>query len=318
MSLDEALKRFEALSRELSSAVEIEREAAARSAREAAEASAAASLAEAEASAEQRGFTAGREEGLVAGRRQGFNQGHQEGYDAGRKDGYDAGRKDGFEAGTQEGYEEGQAKGFDSGRAEGYRAGQEEGHAAAKQEVGATSDAADLATAERLADAMRAIDRARSLTEILDTLASCAGRETPRAAVLLVRGERLRGWRFIGFGPALDEGNGFEMPLTDGGIIAEAVRSERSIATDSSKTAGTAPKFAESPHGVELLAAPIAVGGQVVAVLYTDRGSADPPADRPPRFAWRPTLEMMASHAARTLEAVTAFRTAQSVTGRVN
>src|SRR5437667_6413962 len=36
---------------------------------------------------------------------------------------------------------------------------------------------ADLATSERLLEAIRAIDRARSLSEILDILVSCAGRE---------------------------------------------------------------------------------------------------------------------------------------------
>ena len=41
-----------------------------------------------------------------------------------------------------------------------------------------------------------------TLGELLDYLGQCAGREVPRAAVLVVRGERLQGWRFTGFGGA--------------------------------------------------------------------------------------------------------------------
>ena len=74
-----------------------------------------------------------------------------------------------------------------------------------------------------------------------------------------------------------------------------------------------APPFADAPTGCERLAIPIAIGGQVIAALYADRGSVDRDA-RPARFAWRSALEMLASHAARALEAVTAFRTAQLMT----
>ena len=143
MPFDDILKRsLDALASELSSAVQAERDAAARRAKDVADESVAAAITDAQAVAEQRGMMAGREEGLAEGRRQGFNQGRQEGYDAGKSDGYRIGKEEGFLAG----------KG-----------------------AGANADAADQATGERLADAMRAIDRSRSLSEILDTLASCAG-----------------------------------------------------------------------------------------------------------------------------------------------
>jgi hypothetical protein len=284
MPFEDILKRsLDTLARDLNSALQAERDETARRAKDVAEESMAVALSDAQAVAEQRGMTAGREEGLAEGRRQGFNQGRQEGYDVGKGDGYRIGKEEGFLAG----------KG-----------------------AGATADAADQATAERLADGLRAIDRARSLSEILDTLASCAGRETTRAAVLLVRDGQLRGWRFIGFGPAFDRGNPFEAPLGEGGIIEEAVRAAAAVSKDSS-TDGAAPRFVQVGPGCEMFAAPLLVGGEVVAALYADQHTAgkDP---RPARFAWRPALEMIARHAARCLEGITAIRTAQLLTGTVS
>jgi hypothetical protein len=281
MPFDDILKRsIDALTRDLASAVQAERDEASRRAKDVAEESAAAAIADAQAVAELRGMTAGREEGFAEGRRQGFNQGRQEGYEAGKSDGYRIGKGEGFLAG----------KG-----------------------AGATAHAADEATAQRLADAMRAIDGSRSLSEILDTLAGCAGRETTRAAVFLVRDGQLRGWRFIGFGPDFDRASAFEAPLKDGGVLEEAIRTEGMISTDSSAP-GSAPRFAEVGPDCEMFAASILVGGRVVAALYADQHAAGKEG-RDPRFAWRPGLEMMARHAGRCLEGITAIRAAQLRTG---
>src|SRR5262249_43596754 len=92
--------------------------------------------------------------------------------------------------------------------------------------------ALDLAASERLVDAIRVLDRAATLTEILDALATCAGREAPRAAVFLVRHGELRGWRFIGFGAAFDVASATVMPLSAGGLMAEAVQTGASISSD--------------------------------------------------------------------------------------
>jgi hypothetical protein len=280
MPFDDILKRaLDSLARDLSSAVQAERDEVARRAKDVAEESFSEAISHAQDVAEQKGMTAGREEGLAEGRRLGFNQGRQEGYDAGKSDGYRIGKEEGFLAG----------KG-----------------------AGANADAADQATGERLADAMRAIDRSRSLSEVLDTLASCAGRETSRAAVLLLHDGRLRGWRFIGFGPAFDRASSFEAPLADGGIIQEAVRSKAVVSKDSS-AAGAAPRFVEVGQDCEMFAAPVLIGGEVVAALYGDQHATGKDA-RPARFAWRSALEMIARHAARCLEGITAIRAAQLLT----
>jgi hypothetical protein len=173
---------------------------------------------------------------------------------------------------------------------------------------------ADLATSERLLEAIRAIDRARSLSEILDILVSCAGREASRAGILLVRAGQLRGWRFIGFGPAFDAANEIELPVQSSGLIAEAVRTGAAVSSDTSgRTA--APAFAELPDGREALAVPIPMGGQVVGVLYADQGHTDDQS-RASAITWPDALEVMARHSARCLEALTAFRAARVLTER--
>jgi hypothetical protein len=62
-----------------------------------------------------------------------------------------------------------------------------------------------------------------------------------------------------------------------------------------------------------MFAAPVSVGGRVVAALYADQHVAGKEG-RPARFAWRPALEMMARHAGRCLEGITAIRAAQLLT----
>lgn len=169
---------------------------------------------------------------------------------------------------------------------------------------------ADVAAGQRLLDAVRSLDRARSLSETLDTLANCAAAETHRAAVLTIRGGRVHGWRFIGFGP-LDREPSIEMPLDQSGIIADAVRAN-AVASGQ-----LAPSFAELPHGASCIALPIALGGEVVAVLYADAGSATSEsrtANPESRALNADVLEILTRFAARGIEALTAFKVARSLT----
>ena len=47
---------------------------------------------------------------------------------------------------------------------------------------------------------------------MLDALAGSAAREASRVAVLLVRGDGLRAWRFVGFGLAYDAAKDIDVP----------------------------------------------------------------------------------------------------------
>src|SRR5437870_5289987 len=110
----------------------------------------------------------------------------------------------------------------------------------------------DLADSARLLDAVRALDRTQSLSEILDTLASCAGREAARVAVILARGAELRGWRFIGFPPEIEQAAAV-IARDESGVIGEAIRT---VAPASAETSGalSAPRFAALPGGRQCLA----------------------------------------------------------------
>jgi hypothetical protein len=155
--------------------------------------------------------------------------------------------------------------------------------------------------------AVRSIDEARSLSEILETLVASAGEEAARAGVLLVHSGRVRGWRFVGFPPSFS-GSAIDLPLDQTGIIARAVEHQR---VASSVSDGPAPLFAalDEPDSTEAMAIPIALAGEVVAVLYVDQ-----PDPEPGTLGLEPaTLEVLARHAARALEALTAFKAARSI-----
>ena len=161
----------------------------------------------------------------------------------------------------------------------------------------------------RLRDAVRAFTQARTLTDTLALLMTSAAAEAPRVAVLLVQGGRLRVWRLAGFPP---------QPADDGvsgnwGSVAEAWRTNTAVMSGRSGTIA-APAFAELPEGRESLAVPIALCGDVVAVLYADRGASDDYAD-PPSPAWSDVIELLTHYAAVSLEALTAFKTARALTG---
>jgi flagellar biosynthesis/type III secretory pathway protein FliH len=239
------------------------------------------------------GLEEGRKLGLEEGGKQGLEDGRQQGKEEGRKQALEEGRKQGLEEGRQRGLDEGRKQGSEEGRQQGLEEGRQqgvlEGREQTEQESHAALDAAvaaaraervvDTGNTERLAESVRVIGSARSLAEILDTLVSCAGRESERAGVWVIRAGRLRHWRSTGAAAAEPD-----LALDDRGAVAEAARTN-SVATSD-----------------DTLAVPIAMAGQVVAVL-----SATPAANSG-------AIEIMARYAARCLEALTAFKAARTLT----
>jgi hypothetical protein len=159
-----------------------------------------------------------------------------------------------------------------------------------------------LAGPTRLLEAVRALDEARSLSDVLDALVHHAALEADRVALLLIRNDRLRGWRFSGFDGEVPDAREVDMSLEGGGLIIEAVRAKRAKAA-SAELSGFS--FAPTPAGRAALAAPIEIGGRIVAVLYADdaasQGSVEP-------TGWSHMVEILARHAGRSLESLTARR----------
>ena len=80
------------------------------------------------------------------------------------------------------------------------------------------ADTADTAARARLADGFQAIDRARSLTAILDTLVTFARDDAARADIWLIRGGRAHHWRSPGSDGSRDDTQ--PRPLDEGIPIA--------------------------------------------------------------------------------------------------
>ena len=126
--------------------------------------------------------------------------------------------------------------------------------------------------------------------------------------MVLVEGERIRGWRFVGFEPTLPSARQVDLALVDAGIVGEAAQSAaaRSVVAGAEPGAGgAAPSFMTLPSGANAVAVPVMVGGDVSAIVYGDDGGGAPAA------GWRESIEILARHAGHCLEGLTAARLAQ-------
>jgi hypothetical protein len=167
----------------------------------------------------------------------------------------------------------------------------------------------EMAGVTRLLDSVRGLDGATTLSEVLDALALAAAREAARAAVVVLRGERINGWKLSGFGPRDAQPKLIDVPLADSGVIGLAVGAARAVTTRDSQGAAAGPGFEKIPPDRMGLAVPVVVGGRVVAVVYADAVTLDGH-ERPVPSSWPELIEVLARHAGRCLEALTAQRTA--------
>ena len=171
-------------------------------------------------------------------------------------------------------------------------------------EARAAEREAQLVTVERLFSAMRAMDAATSLTDVLARLVEAAAAEASRAALFIVRGEHLQGHKAVGFPDPIALQR---LPATGAGMLAHAI--ERREAVASSDDSGVEPpEFAGVPPGRAAIALPIAIGGEPVAILYADDSTGDQIAPA----SWPEAVQILGSHAASCLAHLTATRTAQA------
>ena len=167
----------------------------------------------------------------------------------------------------------------------------------------------EMAGVTRLLESIRGLDGASSLSEVLDALALAAAREAARAAVVVLRGERIQGWKISGFGPRDMQPKSIDMVLSEAGVIGLAVGAARVVTTRDGQSAGAGPGFETLPTDRMGLAVPVIVGGRVVAVVYAD-GVALDGHERAVPSGWPEVIEVLARHAGRCLEALTTQRAA--------
>lgn len=167
----------------------------------------------------------------------------------------------------------------------------------------------EMAGVTRLLESIRGLDGATSLSEVLDALAFAAAREAARAAVVVLRGDRIQGWKVSGFGPRDAQPKSIDLPLADAGVIGMAVGAARVVTTRDGQSAAAGPGFEQLPADRMGLAVPVIVGGRVVSVLYADGVTMDGN-ERPVPSGWPEVIEVLARHAGRCLEALTTQKTA--------
>jgi hypothetical protein len=182
---------------------------------------------------------------------------------------------------------------------------------AANNELRAAQREGRVETLDRLLGAARRIDEADTLSGILEALAKGAAAETSRVALLLVEGETLKTWGHFGF--AADAAP-VDLPIAHAGVLAAAVSHRQmsfvppSLATSDPST----PAFMRVPAGHAGLVAPIAVAGEVVALLYAD--DADRLASPQDTPGWTEEVELLVRHASVRLENVTSERAVEVLT----
>lgn len=170
----------------------------------------------------------------------------------------------------------------------------------------------EAAAGRRLTSAFRDIDTAHSLSNILDTLVNAAAAENCRAALFLTGPSEIKSWRFVGFEPTFGPDDSLSFPLPDAGIVGDAIAQKQLVATG--EHGGSAPVFADLPAERTAVAVPIVVNGEVVTVLYADEGT-ERSTESP---VWSTSIELLARHASRALEAITAHRLARTLTDRTS
>ena len=174
----------------------------------------------------------------------------------------------------------------------------------------ASAEQGSLAAMERLLDAFRRLDQAMTLTALIDALAEAAAGETTRSAVFVVRGREVRGWRVAGFSDAPADVRLVSVALDAAGAIGVCVRSKSRVEITPATFAGSGDLgFIAGVDAAAGLAMPVTLGGETAAVIYGDDAGTGGPA------GWRETIEILARHASRCLEAQTAIRAAKLAPG---
>jgi hypothetical protein len=165
-----------------------------------------------------------------------------------------------------------------------------------------------LAQASRLADAVRTLEEAGTLGDVLTALAECAARDVDRTAVFVVKNGRLAGWRLHGFDTAAPSARSLDLSLEDAGLPGAVVRTGVAVSRPAVEPGQTSerqpalPPFARDAGIRHALALPVTVGGTVVGVLYADAPRVEPPSSS---SRWPAVLDVLSRHASRVLEAMT-------------
>jgi hypothetical protein len=189
-------------------------------------------------------------------------------------------------------------------------------HAHQRHAIERASAADALADARQAAESMprdtsgllislRAIDEARSLTEVLAAAVRGAALESPRAALFLVDGTTLQEWPVDGVPPV--HAGPIRADGREAGFLSDVLRTGETVSLDGTN-GQTAPMFAGLSPGRRAVAVPFVLDGRPVAVLYADEDT-----EGQPLASWLETVQILGGHATSVISSLTAVRTAQAM-----
>jgi hypothetical protein len=161
-----------------------------------------------------------------------------------------------------------------------------------------------LAGIERLLASIERLDGCTSLKATVDALAESVAAEALRSMVFVLRGTELRGWQFQGF-PASPDPGSVRMPIDVAGPLGNAITRGAPVQIAPAHFEGPLA-FAHLDEDRMGLVVPVVLGHATVAVVYVDDGRADDPMAP---AGWPEVVQILARHASRHLEALTAART---------
>ena len=183
---------------------------------------------------------------------------------------------------------------------------QQEQTAAAAAEARVSERQTQLAVVERVLGAIRSLDAARSLSQVLSALLTAAAAEAPRVALFVMDGSQLKGWKAEGFGA---DGQSPRIAADEQTLLSHALRRGEPVAT-SDDAGPAAPAFAQLPPDRAGIAVPLLVGGQPVGVLYAD-DAGEGPVQVP--ASWPEAIQILCRHASVNLAHLTAARAAEAM-----
>jgi hypothetical protein len=151
---------------------------------------------------------------------------------------------------------------------------------------------------DRIATAVRSIDRATTPAEILETLLEPLGHDFARAAVFMVAPSSLKGWRARGLDPTIDITK-LVIPRNNESLVARAVTERKRLIAVADGTPVIGMSGNPVPRAVAL---PVLAGDQVIAVAYAEDLDESSTAAGFPRVGCK-IAEMLIDHASLRLTA---------------
>lgn len=172
------------------------------------------------------------------------------------------------------------------------------------------------AAVTRLLESVRRLDSASTLTAVLDTLVELVAAEAGRAAVFVAQDSSVRGWRFAGFGSEAGDARELVLDGEAAGFLQRVLERGQAVILPAGRvgTVECPPTFAGLPDDRRAFGVPVFIGGEALVLIYADDANSE---TQMGLVEWNEAVELLARHAGRRLEALTAEQAVQVASGAV-